>query len=169
MWVATSDSRAFFKFLFLILEVPILYSSGACFIPSSISFLLISEVIALEPTSSPFLNKFFAPNYIPRSASFLSPLLKKLPPFCACLVRLTVTFLCNCAHLFRCFLSPICLVHLTVTFLSKLRLLVLSYLATKVSLLCNVICLGVARLCSITVSLTVFCIFFFFSLFQKFF
>ena len=81
------------------------------------------------------------------------------------LFRLTVTFLCNCAHLFRCFLSPICLVHLTVTFLSKLRLLVLSYLATKVSLLGNVICLGVARLCSITVSLTVFCIFFFFYLF----
>ena len=154
--------------------MPILYSSGACFIPSSISFLpevfeVISEVIALDWTSSPFLNKFFTPNFIPRSVSFLSPLLQKLPPFCARLVRLTVTFLCNCARLFCCFLGPIRLVRLTVTFLVKFCLLVLSYLVAKVSLLGNVIFLGVARLHSILVSLIIFCIFFFFYLFQNFF
>ena len=128
-----SDSSSFFKFLFLILEVPILYSSRACFILSSVSFLQISEVIALELTSSSFLNNFFAPNFIPRSASSPSLLLKNLPPFCASLVCPTVMFLCNRVRLFRCFLGPIRLARLTVTFLGKFHLLVLSYLATKVS------------------------------------
>ena len=107
-----------------------LYSPGACFIPLSISFCPISEVRALEPTSIPLLNKFFTSNFIPRSVSFPSPLLKKLPLFC---VRLTVTFLCNGALLFQWFLGAICLVCPTVSFLGKYRLLVLSYLATKAS------------------------------------
>ena len=133
---------------------------------SLISFLPISEVSALEPTSSPFLKKFFAANFIPRSASFPSPLLKKLPPFCVHLVHLTITFLCNFVRLFLLFSWPICLVRLTVTFLGKFRLLVLSYLAAKVFPLGNVICLSVVRLRSIIVSLIVFCIFFFFYLFE---
>ena len=126
MLFTTSDSRGFFKLLFLILGVPILYSSGACFIPSSISFCHILEVRALELMYNPFLNRFFTPNLIYRSASFSSPPLKNLPPFCACLVRLTVTFLCNCARLFCCFLGPIHFVRLTATFLGTFCLLVLS-------------------------------------------
>ena len=141
--LATSDSSAFFKFLFSILEVAILYSSGACFVSPSISYLPISEVIALELTSSPFLKNFFASNFILRFVSFLSPLLKRLPPFCARLVRRTVTFL------------------------GKFLLFVLSYVATKVSPLGNVICLAVARLLSIIVFLMFFCIFFFFYRFKK--
>ena len=129
--------------------------------------VLVNSV--LEPTSSPILNTFFAPNFIPRYASFLSPLLKKVTPFCAHLVRLTVMFLCNCVCLFRCFLDPMHLVRLTVTFLGKFCLLVLSYLAAKVSVLDNVICLGVAHLYSIIVSFINFCISFFFYLFQNFF
>ena len=80
-------------------------------------------------------------------------------------VCVTVTFLCNCTCLSCCFLGPIRLVCLTVTFLGKFPILVLSYLATKLSLLGNVTCLGVARLRSIIVSLIVF--FFFFHPYQN--
>ena len=52
--LATSDSEAFFTFLFLILDVPRRYSSGACFISSSTSFFPVSEFIALAPTPSLF-------------------------------------------------------------------------------------------------------------------
>ena len=70
--------------------------------------------------------------------------------------------------LFIVFPGAVCLVLLTVRFQGKFRLLVLSYLATKVSPLGNVIWLGVARVCSIIVSLIDFCVFFFFYLFKFF-
>ena len=73
-----SELRAFLTFLFLILDVPNLQSSFyARFMPSSISFFPISELIAFERAFSPVLNKVFAPIFMSDLAIFPS----KLPPF----------------------------------------------------------------------------------------
>ena len=145
MWLATSDSSSLLNFVVLILEVLILYTSGVCFIPSSIIFFFpISKVIALKATSSPLLNNCFAPNFTPRFASFPSPVRNKLPPLSA--------------RFCHCLLGPIRLVRTTVTFLGKFRLLVLSYLDKKVCSFRKVIRLGTAF----------FLILFFLSLFNFF-
>ena len=100
--------EGFFRFLFLILDVSNLQRSGACFIPSPISFFSNFWAWCFWASTYSFLNKFFAPSFVPNLAS--SPSI--LPPFSAFLVRL--------------FLGSNGLVRFIVTFCGKFRLVALS-------------------------------------------
>ena len=106
--------KSFFRFLFLIFDVPNLYSSETCLITSSASFFANSEFNALTPTPNPFFNipvdiRAFEPN--------LAMFPKRLPP--CCVLR------------FLCLFGPICPVLVMVTFRGRFFLIILSYLARK--------------------------------------
>ena len=123
-----SNSRAFFKPLFLIFDVPNLCSSGACLISSSTSFFPNSKFSALAPAPIPFFKRLVG-------ASALAPSFTMLPkrlPSC-CVLR------------YFCLLSPICHIRVIVTLLGKTFLLTLSYLARKDFLFSNVTRRGVMR------------------------
>ena len=107
------DSRAFFKHLVLIFNVPNLYCSGACLIPSSTSFFPNSEFSALAPTSSPLFNR---PVEVRAFEPSFTMFPKRLPPCC-------------CVLQFLCLLGQICCVLVMITFLGRSLLLTLSYLA----------------------------------------
>lgn len=109
-----SDSRAFFKLLFLIFDVPNLCSSGACLIPLPTIFSPNSEFSALAPTPSPFFNR---PVDVRALVTSFKMFPKRLLPYCV-------------LH-FLCLLSPICCVLVMVTFLGRFFLLNLLYLARK--------------------------------------
>ena len=116
-----SDSRAFSKLLFLIFDVPTLYSSGTCLIPSSTSFFPNSEFSALAPTPSPFFSR---PGDVSALAHSFAMFPKRLPP--CCVLR------------FLYLLGLICPVLVMVTFLGKTFPLTLSYPARKDSQFGNI-------------------------------
>lgn len=115
-----SNSRAFFKPLFLIFDVPNLCSSGACLISSSTSFFPNSKFSALAPTPIPFFKRLVGVSALAPSFTMLP---KRLP---------------SC-----CILHYLCL--LNSIFLGKIFLLTLSYLARKDFLFSNVTRRGVMR------------------------
>lgn len=107
----------------------------AFLIPSSITFLLISELIALSPMFKSFVNASNVSKFLPR--------LKTYPnnPARFCVLR----------FLYR--LVPIVRFFLVVTFGNKFFQLTLSYLATKECPLGNVTRLGVTFCLNNTLSL----------------
>ena len=80
MQFGMSETSTFFAFSFLLLDVPNLHRSGACFIPSSISFFPISELNSLVATLTPHLSSVFAPNFVTLLAMFPALFPIKLPP-----------------------------------------------------------------------------------------
>lgn len=95
-----SDSSALLKILFLIFDVPNLYSSGACLIASSTSFFPNSEISVFAPTP---IRLFCKPVDVRALAARFLMFPKILPSFCVLPLL--------------CLLGPICRVLVIVTFL----------------------------------------------------
>ena len=68
-------------YLFLIIDVPSLQRSGACFILLAINFFSSSELSAVVPVVIPLLNNPLDPNFEPTFAPNLTIFPTIFPPF----------------------------------------------------------------------------------------